>query len=246
MFTVLLAATLLTADPEKLDVSSRKATMRVYSDGKKHYLVTAFEEGQPTPEYSWYGDGKSFYRVRTPGGGGSRDKWNIGMWEPRFPWGHAGIEYNEGELKVSCGDRSTALTQLKGPETKALVDGAQFFNFRWTRQPYLLARDDKGTYYFVDMQRDVIGKKDMKLYIGQRGSLKPQQMTNIVSDSVGDIFSTKTGELRLVANGDEMKWVQGKAEAKLTKVPVDDNAMLIYTDLGVYERMPLGTPCDDF
>jgi hypothetical protein len=135
---------------------------------------------------------------------------------------------------------------VKADEAKALVDAAAFLSYRWQRQPYLLARDDKGTYYFVDMQRDVPGKKDMKLYIGPRGKLKPQQMTNIVSDSVGDIFSTKTGELRLVANADSLKWVAGKTEEKLTNVPVDDNHVLIYTDLGVYERMPLGTPCDDF
>ena len=28
-------------------------------------------------------------------------------------------------------------------------------------------------------------------------------------------------------------------------LPIDDNAVMIYTDLGVYTGQPLGTPCDD-
>ena len=31
----------------------------------------------------------------------------------------------------------------------------------------------------------------------------------------------------------------------VTAVPVEDNHVLIYTDLGVYTGEPLGTPCDD-
>jgi hypothetical protein len=244
--TLVLVAALLAAEPAKMDVSAQKAQMQVFSDGKKHVIVLALAPDHVTAEYSWYGDGKTFYRLRTPGGGGDREKWSLSLWEPRLPWGKSSLGFEGGKVKISCGDRTTELQPVKADEAKAVVEGAQFLTHRWTRQPYLLARDDHGTYYFVDMLRDTPGKKDMKLYIGQRGKLQLQQMMNIVSDSMGDIFSTKTGELRLVANGDEMKWVSGKAEAKLTRVPVDDNVELIYTDLGVYERMPLGTPCDDF
>lgn len=246
MTLFLVAAALLAADPEPLDVADKKSVMRVYTDGKKHYLVLQVEKEKVLPDAAYYGDGKAFYKLRSPGGGGDRDAWSMSLWEPRTTQGRAAVDYKEGNVKIDCMDRSTAVTQLKAEEAKALVDGAAFYPSRWTRLPYLLARDDKGIYYFVDMLRDVPGKKDMKLYIGPRGKLKPQQMTNIVSDSMGDIFSTKTGELRLVANADEMKWVAGKAESKLTRVPVEDIHVLIYTDLGVYERMPLGTPCDDF
>jgi len=246
MTLVLITAALLAAEPEKLDVSDKKAAMRVYTDGKKHYVVTAHEKDKVMPESAYWGDGKSFYKLRSPGGGGDRDSWSMTLWEPRMEHARASLNFKEGNMSVECLERKTPLTQLKTDEAKALIDGAAFFSPRWQRMPYLLARDDKGTYYFVDMQRDVPGKKDLKLYIGQRGKLKVQPMTNIVSDSMGDIFSTKTGELRLVANNDELKWVAGKADVKLTRVPVDDNHVLIYTDLGVYEGMPLGTPCDDF
>ena len=37
-----------------------------------------------------------------------------------------------------------------------------------------------------------------------------------------------------------------KSKLKLTKVPVEDNAAMIYGELGVYTGELLGTPCDDF
>ncbi|MBK7857452.1 MAG: hypothetical protein IPJ65_02280 [Archangiaceae bacterium] len=243
--TFIALAALLAAEPEKLDVAALKPSMHVYTDGKKHYLVAALDPEKVLPAAAYYGDGKSFYQLRSPGGGGDKSSWSMSLWEPRAQGARASLESREGKVKVECSERTTALEELGADAAKALLEGASFFGPRWQRLPYLLARDEKGNYYYVDMQRDVPGKKDLKLYIGPRGKLKLQQMTNIVSDSVGDIFSTKSGELRLVANDDALKWVAGKAEAKLTRVPVDDNHVLIYTDLGIYERMPLGTPCDD-
>jgi hypothetical protein len=246
-----LALSLISAEPvptqvEKADVSDRKARFHAFTDNKKHVLIVEFDKERTLPEWAFYGDGKTFYRLRVKGGGGEQGvSWNIALWEPRDPGAQAFIDYRAGKLNVTCNDRKTELSPVPPEDTAKMVDAATYYSYRWTRQPYLLARDDHGTYYFVDMQRDVPGKKDMRLYIGPRGKLQLQQMTNIVSDSVGDIFSTKTGELRLIANADALKWVQGKAESKLTNVPVSDNHVLIYTDLGVYERMPLGSPCDD-
>jgi hypothetical protein len=248
-----LALSLLQAEPnntpptEKLDVSARKAQLRAFSDGKKHVVIIEMSKEKTVPDWVFYGDGKSMYRLYTHGGGGETGvSFEVALWEPRTPTANAFVEYRNGKLHVGCADRKTELPQLSAEDTKKTVDAADFYSYRWTRKPYLLARDDKGTYYFVDMQRDVPGKKDMRLYIGPRGKLKLQQMTNIVSDSMGDIFSTRSGELRLVANTDSLKWVQGKEESKLTNVPPDENHVMIYTELGVYERLPLGTPCDDF
>jgi hypothetical protein len=248
-----LAVWLLHAEPtnmpptEKLDVSDKKATFYAFTDGKKHYVIVQMSKDKPIPEWAFYGDGKSMYRLRSRGGGGEAGvSWNLALWEPRNISANAFVDYRDGKLKVSCNDRNTELSRVLADDAKKLIDAVDYYSYRWTRMPYLLARDDKGTYYFVDMERDAPGKKDMRLYIGPRGKLSRQQMTNIVSDTEGDIFSTKTGELRLVANVDSLKWVQGKSELKLTHVPVEENHVLIYTDLGVYDRLPLGTPCDDF
>ena len=70
-------------------------------------------------------------------------------------------------------------------------------------------------------------------------------MTNIVSDSQGDIFTTRSGELRLVLDKQRSVWVERKKELELIQLPIQDNHVLIYQDLGVYEGQRLGTPCDD-
>ena len=69
----------------------------------------------------------------------------------------------------------------------------------------------------------------------------------MVDDSEGQIFVTKKGELHLVFDkGDTtVSWSHGKKETRLKEVPVDRNRVLIYTDLGVYTGVRLGTPCDD-
>ena len=71
------------------------------------------------------------------------------------------------------------------------------------------------------------------------------KMTNVVSDSQGDIFTTKKGELRLVLDRDHPSWFAGKNETALLNLPLEDNRIMIYTDLGVYAGQRLGTPCDD-
>ncbi|HZS38940.1 MAG TPA: hypothetical protein VFF06_19035, partial [Polyangia bacterium] len=65
------------------------------------------------------------------------------------------------------------------------------------------------------------------------------------SDSEGDIFATKSGSLRLILNKGESLWEQTGKKQKLILLPIEDNHVLIYTDLGVYTGLPLGTPCDD-
>ena len=88
--------------------------------------------------------------------------------------------------------------------------------------------------------------KNFRLCAGIKGAMKLQKMTNVVSDSEGDIFSTKTGSLRLVLDKHETIWVQSEKKTKLVFLdPVEDNHVMIYTDLGVYTGEPLGTPCDD-
>jgi hypothetical protein len=245
MTTLLMAMWVLAAEPEKVDVSAQLKKMRVYSDGKNHFIAFARDKEQSIPSEAFYGDGKSFYKLRAPGYGGDRDSWSISLWDPRLSNALASLIYKEGEVSVECQSRKTALKELGVDDAKALASKAAFYGPRWKRMPRTLLRDDKGTYYFVDQQRDVPGMKDVKLYMGPRGKLKQQQMVNIVSDTQGDIFSTKNGDLRLIANQYDYRWVKGKKEVKLTQVSVEDNHVLIYTDLGVYEGMPLGTPCDD-
>ena len=92
--------------------------------------------------------------------------------------------------------------------------------------------------------RDDYGGKSHRIFAGPKGGLKELPMVNVVSDSVGEIYATKRGELRFVTSNSSATWIKGATKTSLTRIPIEDNVGLIYGDLGVYEGS-LGTPCDD-
>jgi hypothetical protein len=237
-----------TAAPEEpaLDISSIKDQLQVLTDGKQHYVVV--EPWGPDDKHLYYGDGKRFYRLRSPSGGREgRVAWDRTFWEPRVPalW-QGGVGMRKGESpQVQCGKRKTELKPVEGEARAKLLDEAKFYAPLWKYHAYALARDEKGNYYYVDRPREPENNKAFRLYAGPRGNLKPLKMTNVVSDSQGDIFSTKKGELRLVLDKKQSKWVAGKKEIELVSLPIQENHIMIYTDLGVYAGQRLGTPCDD-
>ena len=69
-------------------------------------------------------------------------------------------------------------------------------------------------------------------------------MTTLVDDAAGQIYGTKRGELRIVANtGDKATWRKGKKVEELVVLEPSDNLYLIYRELGIYGQ--LGSICDD-
>lgn len=234
--------------PPVVDVAPFKDKLEVLGDGKKHYVaLVPFEEGGWKHVF-YSGDGKTFHLQRIIGSGSTgREAFDLTFWEPRVKARYqAGIELKNGKYEVLCDTRKTELKLLPREEADKVIAGATFHEALWRFRAFALARDDKGTYYFVDRQREPEDSLNFRLYSGQRGSLKPLKMVNVVSDSEGQIFSTKAGDLRLVLDRKEAAWVKGKARTSLTPLPVEDNAQLIYTDLGAYTGQRLGTPCDDF
>src|SRR5262245_15975328 len=171
------------------DVSDVKSRLVVFTDQKGHYMVLVpFGQCDKSPlsdkfDESWfYGDGKTFFRQVTIGGGadcqGSQKgggQFDRVMWDPRLA-SRPQFEYRDEKYTMTCGERVTELKPLAKAEMQAMLDGGKFFESRWDRLPYALARDDQGAYYFVDIDRDVedkTGQKvDFRLYIGPRGSLK--------------------------------------------------------------------------
>lgn len=244
--------------PEAEEPQPDKASVRLVTDGKQHFIAFPKDDKEAWrgPHY-WSAEGKAFYRLRSPGGGADGLKsFGVTLWEPRIRGRGmtAGFGYREGKYSVTCGEKEVELVPVPEAEARPLLEGATFYKPRWRRMPYALARDERGVYYFVDHLRDEERsgerRRDFRLFTGPRGALKEQKMTNLVSDSEGDIFGTRSGEFRLVLNREhgnrESKWVTGSKETKLTWVPVEDNVQVIYNDLGVYERAKLGTPCDVF
>jgi|CXWL01.1.fsa_nt_gi hypothetical protein len=229
------------ADPkDKLDLSADLAKLAVVTDGKGHYVVFFPEKAFDGPLL--YGDDKVVWSQRVYGGGAvGTESFNASYWDPR---GQASFDFRDDAYSVSCGQRKTELKLLGKEETKAFLAKVALMKTKWKHQAHRLARDDSGNYYFIDRMRDEFGN-ERRIWVGPRGKMKRLQMTNLVADSEGEIYSTKSGEYRFVGNLNEAKWVAGKKETKLTQVPVEANVAMIYGELGVYEKEKLGTPCDD-
>lgn len=220
----------------------------------KNFLVLTSETGQfyvvPTNwdqnELVFFGDGKTMYQQRVIGGGSSGDgAMDFAVWAPRA------VGLQQGGLDVKPDGSGTAHCNAKHPtkltpaspgETTRVLTKATFKAPLWKRQSKFLARDDSGIYFFVDVLRDT--GKGHRVYVGPKGAMKPMPMTTLVDDAAGQIYGTKRGELRIVANaGEKATWRKGKKIEQLTVLDPSDNLYLIYRELGIYGQ--LGTICDD-
>jgi hypothetical protein len=246
-----LAAGVADAKPKKKP--SDDDTEAVTPDVKKGLIVLTDGEGTVIAvDKTWiddhwlfYGDGKTMYRQRVFGGSsdGGAGTWDYSFWSPRVQ--SASLTKTAGpKFVLTCGKDETELKQVSDVDAKKMIDAAIWKKPMWHRQAQFLARDDHGTYYYVDRMRDEYGGKGHRIFVGQKGAMKEMPMTNVVSDSKGELYATKRGELRFITANDAASWVNGESTTSLTIVPVEDNVPMIYRDLGVYEGS-LGTPCDD-
>jgi hypothetical protein len=250
-----LLVTLL-AQQQPLDASVFRDKLQLFADGKGHYL--AVNPAEPyNGETDFWGDGKTFSRIRVNGGGRNGDEaWNFVFWDPRA-WtttgGPASVDmHGKGaSYTVTCRRKETPLKPLSPEETKKILSGASFTTYVWWRMPEKLLRDDTGVYYFVDRFRsdDSADRRDFRVFVGKKGALKQMPLKDIVDDAQGMIFATKTGDLRLVTREGKLegKWIKGSTATELVEVPFDtfESARMIYIDLGPYSGQRLGTPCDD-
>lgn len=262
LLSSLLLASLSSAEAEPLppavDTEAFLDQLSVLTDGQGHYVtLLSFEhkskEGS-LGDHLFSGDGAHLYRTPVHGrfSDSGKKRLSLSFWAPRAHKSKSGeLTLADGQYTVRCGERKTPLSLVTGEARSALLSKAKFFERRWRRHAYLLARDDEGTYYYVDRARKPADNYDFHLYVGQRGNMKALPLSNIVSDSEGDIFASKRGRLRQVnpkhstQRAETLEWIKGKKRKALTKVPVGMNAQLIYRDLGVYDGERLGVPCDD-
>ena len=237
----------------------------VCTDGKSHYVVVAPSDKQSVQLY--YGDGKTFHRVPLP-------PWVLtgeDFFEPRFSaptknsnfrgldmrlFSSVNHDVSKNSCSVSCGPRTTPLSIMDDPAKKTLLAAASYEPPLQTRAPHRLARDEEGRYFYVDKGNTPETEKSFRLYVGPKGAMKLQKMTNAVADTEGEIFTTKSGSLRYVTDRQKPPtWIQGKKKLTLTIVPIEsvddksgepiNNYQLIYNELGVYLGEKLGNPCDD-
>src|SRR5262245_6596900 len=144
---------------------------------------------------------------------------------------------------------------MEAAAKKALLDKAAYEPSPHTRAAHRLARDNTGRYFYVDKGNTPETEKSFRLFVGQKGRLKLQKMMNVVADSQGEIFTTKSGSLRYVSDRTAPPiWMEKGKKLTLTVVPIEgsdehgepvNNYQLIYNELGVYLGEKLGNPCDD-
>ncbi len=143
----------------------------------------------------------------------------------------------KGEWSLSCGKESMPLERLsKDERDKVLKTWTLEDEPRWKREPYFLSRDSHGVYYYVDRYQERFGGKRYRVFVGRRGQAKLTKLKGLVEDSEGTVFSTESGDLRLVVNSGSKTamWIRGKKEIALTPVRVEMNRGLIFDELGVY------------
>ena len=252
LFGVVLAtASAAAADPTPtpVDIKDLKAKAVVLTDAQGGVYVV-FRTDDPKVFYG--PNAKQLFEQRIIGSSSDGEGgWEFSSWAPRVANGsHLGSldHKKDGTTKKSCGDKDEqTLTELTGDRAKAIVDKAAFVTTGIVRVPHLLARDDSGVYYYVDRIAKIYGGKGYRVFVGKKGAMKQMPLTDVASDSAGDVFSTKSGDLRLVRNSESNKetttWVKGEKRTELVFLDTDVNSVVIFKDLGIYTS--LGTFCDN-
>lgn len=241
----------------RLPAIDAKALLKTYvcTDGKSHYIGLTPDEARMYQMY--YGDGKHMTIVlHDP----SAAVGGLDFQDARFPaptsnadfrgidWrNYSSVAFDKAAntCSLTCGTKKTPLTVMPREQGQQLMSSAELEPSPRTREPYALARDERGVYYYVDRGISPELRQSYRVWVGKKGELKLQKMKDIAADSEGEVFSTASGDLRFITGSSEYTWVKGKQRAKLTKLPVEPNLGLIYNTLGMYTGQRLGTPCDD-
>jgi hypothetical protein len=231
-----------TADVPYGDVD--RAKLSVVEDGTGHLIVFQPYAGLQGPMF--FGSTDALYAQRLISGGSQGGVYfNWSFWEPRAPTpALASFGCREGVCTLTCGKRDLVWKNVAKPRAAAMLEKARFFKPRWARRTYALARDDEGTYYFVDRAREPDDNKDFRVYVGSQGEMGAVAAKVLASDRSGDVFGTAQGKLRLSHEPQEAEWIAPAGRQKLQMLDLYENARLIYGELGVYKNQPLGTPCD--
>ena len=225
----------------------------LFKDADGGIYVVFNERGKEQRIFYGTGRDKNLYDQILEGGGGRNgDAWHVSVAAPRasYPFMGAVGRREDGTFFRSCGGSDTItevqLTQITGDKAKEILDKWKFLTTSMIRKSYLLARDDRGVYYYVDMLRPIYGGSGHRVFVGKKGALKQLALTDVTSDSAGDVFSTKTGDLRLVhtregSDKPAAQWIRGEKKSDLIYLDLYMNQPVIYRDLGIY-KIP-GTIC---
>ena len=241
--------------PKAVDIKPFKDKLLVFKDADNGVYVVLNDRTLGNRVFYNTGRDKIFYDQLLEGGSGRNgDAWDVSVAAPRAAYPFMGTigRREDGTFFKSCGvganvTNTVELTEVTGDKAKEILDKGQFMTTSMIRRAYLLARDDRGVYYYVDVLRDIYGGNGHRVMVGKKGALKQMALTDVTIDSAGDVFSTKTGDLRLVRTFTEGKdkstaeWIRGEKKSQLIYLDLYMNQPLIYRDLGLYKTS--GTIC---
>lgn len=232
------------SDKEVIDIKSQAKDYRVLTNEAGQFYVTPAK--YMSDAMVFFGDGKTMYQQRIIGSGSSGDgALDYSVWAPRvvgLQQGSIDIKPDGSGTAYCNSEHPTKLVPASPADSTRVLTKAVFKAPLWKRQAKFLARDNTGVYFYVDVLRE--GGKGHRVYVGAKGQMKQMPMTTLVDDAAGQIYGTKRGELRIVANtGDKATWRKGKKVEELVVLDPSDNRYLIYRELGIYGQ--LGSLCDD-
>jgi hypothetical protein len=238
--------------PQKVDPKPFRDRAHVYQDAQGGtYVVVPLAEGVDARLF--YGTGTKLYAQRVTSPSRNGDAWSIGVWSPRVTQMQPGevIRREDGTVIRDCGSETpqVALVERTGAQAAAILTKDEFLTEVLVRRPILAARDDHGTYYYVDALAKQYGGKGHRVFVGKKGAMKALPLLDIADDASGQVFSTKRGELRLVrTEGDEggkhpLTWISGASHTSLIQLDLDVNSAVIFRDFGIYGFT--GNLCED-
>jgi hypothetical protein len=242
---LLLCSTSASAEPKpkSVDITPFRGKLLVLADADGGIYVA--QPGKDGRLFYSAGKNKAFYEQVVIGrsSDGSTGAWDISTWAPRISKLQPGSvgRKADGSYQKFCGEDTpfVPLAEVTADRAKAILDKGPFMTTAMTRRPHLLARDDRAVYYYVDVIRDQYGGNGHRVFVGKKGAMKQRPLTDVTIDSAGDVFSTKTGDLRIVRDTDEngkstVAWVKGEKRSPLRSLDLDTSSSLIFKELGIY------------
>jgi len=159
---------------------------------------------------------------------------------------HVEVDREAERCALTCGDRESDWSLVAPEDALPILRQAESVPAPFDREPYALARDRRGIYYYVDRGTREETRRDFHVYRGPRGNLTRLGMRDVASDSEGEVFSTESGDLRLVVDTERAQWIRRTRAQELRRIPVAQNYRLIFVELGVYLGQRFELPCEDY
>jgi hypothetical protein len=237
--------------PTKVDIAPFRADLLVFVDaaGNTYVLKPATPNKTPNDARLFFAaPGKPAYEQMVIGRSANGPAWALNTWAPRIPGIRPAYfeKQADGSFRKLCADpdHATPLTQLTGDKAKQALDKTQVMTEFLVRRPHMFARDDTGTYYYVDRISQKYGGKGYRVFVGKKGAMKQMPLTDVATDVEGEVFATKSGDIRIDNRSKKSQayFVRGEKKVELITLDTDANSAVIFTDLGIYQF--LGTLCD--